>query len=700
MLRVQSFSRGVGGCFSRPVAGLLTRSYRRDRERFNHIFNQSAPQPKLAALDKDFREKAFQLVSGHKPFDEFSPEEIATADAFVSYDEEFREKAELLRQSKKPIEAYSLEEKRVMELYVNFDKEFREVVEEVTWRDYPIDDVDEIRTLYVNFHTKFKPHVDTLTEGLYYADSRKHHEREHFLCVNYHKGFQEKAQALINGAKEFDQMDSGEQTTLKNYINLNEKFKDRAEALIRGFRTVESLSDDEKRIIRLFVRLNLKYREDVLRGVSGPAFAFRSEQHIRSYNYALLFDTELREKTQQLMWGSRRFEYLLPGEQKMVHSYVNFSHSFKSDKAFEKDAFGNSFHRNGATYSWHFSKKVLRTYENYTACDEEFLREVKGLIFGDTKIAEFTDQESGMVQLYVHHNEEFQKQVNALFTKPFQQLSAMQKKIFSLNYKYDGRFQRRVDDLIESIKNTELFTPEERTLATLYVNCDSGFQKKVAKLLSTKKEFSAFSLEEERIAALYTNFDVNFQVEVRELIGEHHKKGGHYDFDQKLRYPTTDLSYLRSYNYLLRSGGRPKVELFEVEATPEPEIAAPPSQPCPMIDFTPQEEVKIKLYVHFHTDYHTTINELLRRDLPRTKEAKRIFRLGMWYDHDLRENVFSSIWDKTRVAKIIDGTYRDFFTSKEQALDAAQTMKSHMTDEDFTYWSLGFDYFKIRLNLR
>jgi len=698
----QSFSnvsRGVASCFSRPVAGLLTRSYGRgvDRERYNYIFNASAPQPKLAALDKDFREKAFHLVTGDKPFNEFSPEEIATADAFVSYDEEFREKAELLRQSKKPIEAFSPEEKRVMELYVNFDKEFGEVVKEVMWRDYPTDDVDEIRTLYVNFHTKFKEQVDSLTRGLYYADSRKHDEREHFLCVNYHRGFQEKAQALINGTKEFDQMDFGEQTTLKNYINLHEKFKEQARALINGFKTVESLSDEEKRIIQLFVRHNLKFREDIINGAASPAFNMVSQQHIRSYNYALLFDTEFREKTQRLI--KRRFRDLLPGEQKVVRAYVNFSESFKSAVAFKKDTFGNSFHRIGASYSLRFSRKELRSHENYTACNEKYLHEVKKLIFGDKNIADFTNQEDGMVQLYVHHNEEFQKQVNVLFTKSFLQLSTTEKRIFSLNYKYEERFKRRVDDLIESIKDPELLTPEERTLAVLYVNCDSGFQKKVAKLISTKKEYSVFNLEEERIATLYTNFDINFQVEVRALIGEHHKKGGFYDIDQKLHYPPMDLSLWRSYNYAVSIGGgmRPTVEPFDVESSAEPEIKVPPPQPASMIDFTPQEEVKIKLYVHFHTDYRASINQLLRRELPRTNEAKRIFHLGMWYDHDLRENVFSNIWDKASAQKIIDGTSKDMFMSKEQVFDAALTKKPHTTDEDWAYWALGFDYYQIRL---
>src|SRR5579864_6914268 len=81
-----------------------------ERERFNWIFNERKPQPQLGSLDKDFRQKAFQLVAGTKPLDDFSHEEKATADAFVTYDEDFQTKAQKLRESKKSIENLSPEE--------------------------------------------------------------------------------------------------------------------------------------------------------------------------------------------------------------------------------------------------------------------------------------------------------------------------------------------------------------------------------------------------------------------------------------------------------------------------------------------------------------------------------------------------------------------------------------------------------------
>src|ERR1700733_5284476 len=148
---VLSCSIRVGFSYScRPFSRQLrTFRQRSERERFNYLFNERAPQPKLGSLDKDFRQRAFQLVTGTKPLEDLSHEEKATADAFVTYDEDFQTKAQKLRESKKPIENLSSEERRTMEFYVNFDKEFRQVAEEVTWREYPSDDVDEIRTLDV-----------------------------------------------------------------------------------------------------------------------------------------------------------------------------------------------------------------------------------------------------------------------------------------------------------------------------------------------------------------------------------------------------------------------------------------------------------------------------------------------------------------------------------------------------------------------
>lgn len=235
------------GHFSRPSTMPLRKAYSHgEYKRSNYFFNQRAPQPLVGALDKDFRQRAFQLVTRDKPLSAFSHEEKATADAFVTYDEDFQAKAQRLRESKKPITDLSTEERRTMEFYVNYDKEFKEITEEVVWRDYPTDDVDEIRTLYVNFNTNLKKKGEDLAKGAYCFDQNDNDRRETFLCANYHQGFQEKTQALINNTENFSELGEAELRVIKTYVNLHKGFEDRATSLIEGFRTVESISEEEK----------------------------------------------------------------------------------------------------------------------------------------------------------------------------------------------------------------------------------------------------------------------------------------------------------------------------------------------------------------------------------------------------------------------------------------------------------------------
>lgn len=668
-----------------------------DRERYNYIFNKSVPQPKLAALDTGFRQKAFQLVSADKPLTDFSHEEQATAAAFVAYDEDFQREAQQLRESKKPIEELTPKERRIMEFYVNFDKEFREIIEEVEWRDYPTEDVDEIRTLYVNFNTKFKEKVGRLTSG--YFDQNEKEKRESFLCVNYHRQFQERARTLIKDTREFDHLNEEEKRTLKAYINLHRGFEEQARALINGFRTHESLSDEEKKIIQLFVRYNLEHRKDILEGSKESSFKFTHNP--RFYNYTLSFDQELLEKTQRLLWGRRRFEDLLPGEQHVVRMYVNLSDSFKRADAFKEDSFGNSFYRHAAGRSlFHFSRRTLRTFESFMMCDERYLQEAKELVYGDKEISDFTPHENGIVRFYVHHNDDFQKQMNQLLTKSFEHLTSAEKRIFCLSYKFDTTLTSRLDNLVQSIKRPELFTPEEFKLIVLYVNCIKSFREKATKLISTKKKYSDFSLEEERIGVLYVNFDTNFQIEAQKLIGEHHKKGGLHDIDQKLCYPPMLFhgSKWSPLKHFFRDGHFvPKGELFaaEGEVSPEPEaVAAPPPSPL-MVDFTPQEDITIRLYVHFHFNYRNMMTQILRGNRRMNTEEKRILHLGMWYDQELRENIFSITWDKAKAQKIIDATSEDLCWGLDVARDWAHKDKYPKTSEEWTYFFLGQFYYKI-----
>lgn len=642
----------------------LQRKIREDSERIRDIFKKANPQQNLLQprLDYEFRERVFKLMTGGLSVGEFSPDEKRALEAFVSFDDDFHEKARLLIASKKSIKEFSPEEKRIMEFYVNFDKEFKECVAKVLWNDFPRNDVDPIRFLFVNFDKDFKIKITPLIRSYNSTVFKEEEARMLFLFVNYNQEFLDQTLPLIRGAKSLDQLSKDEKSCFEVYVNLNNAFEDQVKSLMNDFRTLNDLSDDERRLISLYVNHHRIFRKQMAERVNDAHYVHYGEDEKRMYRAMYTFSEPFRDKTHVLMWRRRDFSELSLNEQIEVAWYINCIDKFKRSASGNTPAFTANHFQN----LWG-SKQELRYFENFAMCNRDFLRKVEQLIFGEKQIAEFTREECEMMEFYVYYNHDFQKGVNTLLTKSFEQLTPAEKRIFNLHFRFNKSFRARIEDLIWSIKRLDDFTPEEKQLASLYVNLDKAFKTLASNIYSSKKEYHDFSLKEERIVDLYANFDVNFLAQARQLVEQHHKKGGFYDHDCKFRYHDTNPHHITP---------RPKSPIKE--------------------NFTPEEENTIKLYVNFNLEFRNELNKTLRNDRPRTKEADRIFFLGMWYDKDLRVLINSTIWDKTASEKISEGSTRKHWLIRyEYILDSARRKDAIFSKEDELYYYLGNYYYDI-----
>jgi len=403
-------------------------------------------------------------------------------------------------------------------------------------------------------------------------------------------------------------------------------------------------------IIELFVRLNQKFRKPFIEGHPLPVF---SEE--RDFNFLLFFDESFREKTLELMWGSTNFWGLLPSEQNMVSRYINYTAEF------------NELIRGELSALLHLNpSRDLRAKETVANCHRDCIEKATQLIYGDKEIGEFTRDEIQSVKIYINHNLDFRKRVREILIKSFEQLSPMEIRLLSLYSKYDINFKFKTNVKIDAELDLEDLSQEEKRLISLYVNCDSDFQEKAKKLMEDKKSYSA---EEQRVAKLYVNFDVAFQMQARQLVKENHKKGGFHDTD-------AILTYNRTKDFRL---------LFKPRSSLEFEKQAPAK-----IDFTPEEEVIIKLYIQFHLAYRKELAQMLQTGKCRNKNEGRVFALAMWYNHELREKIFGAVWDLEKVKELLAVEKRNF-------LDYARARRdtSTVADEEWNYLYLGSKYYQV-----
>ena len=302
--------------------------------------------------------------------------------------------------------------------------------------------------------------------------------------------------------------------------------------------------------------------------------------------------------------------------------------------------------------------------------EHEFRERVFKLVTGGQSVGEFSPDEKRALVAFVSFDDDFHEKARLLITskKSIKEFSPEEKRIMEFYVNFDKEFK----ECVAKVLWNDLPHDDVDPIRFLFVNFDKDFKTLAGEIFSSKKEYHDFSLKEERIANLYANFDVNFLAQARQLVEQHHKKGGFYDHDCKFRYHDTNPRHITA---------RPKSPIEE--------------------NFTPEEENTIKLYVNFNLEFRNELNKTLRWDRPWTKEADRIFFLGMWYDKDLRVLINSTIWDKAVSEKISDGSARKeyWLISYKHILDCARRKDPFISKEDELYYYLGSDYYDIPFEL-
>lgn len=691
MIPLRQAYAGLGRCFSTSQLGSLQirqlSSGKGNSKKIQKLFEESTKTAEYQkVLDWKFRQKASQMITRTKSLKDFSPEEEKSVSAFVMFDEDFQEKARLLFESNKPIVDFSPEENRTMELYVNFDMKFHDCIQDALWKDFPSEEADRLRDLYANFDIELKKNIEKLLRTFSFCSDMVQEKQKVYIYVNYNREFHEKVIVLISGTAEFDQMTGEEKNHLIVYVNMHQAFAKKAKALMMDFQSLDTLNEDEKKAIRLYISHNRSFQNEVQDWSDKPACYADYKYKKRFFNCVLHFNKDFREKVTAIAMGKRRFRELLPEEKNLANWYVNCTDGFK---------------KNALNYTPTHEKAQQRATKNYAMesyamCDTDFLFKAKELVWGDRDIAAFTRGELDQVKIYTNYNNEFREGIKLLLTQSFEQLSSTDKRLLSLYFTLDSEAEPRMKELTRSTRELDDFSPEENKFIGLYLNCDKWFQNEAIRLISSNKDCRDFSFDEARIVQLYVNFHVNFQITASKLIGEYHKKGGFHDIDDKLRY--AKMKFL-SYPLVKIENGK----IVKIKPNHEPvEAQVSPKEPPPMEDFNPEENRTLQLHVNFHLGFRKTINQIVHREIGWNRETTRIFHLGMWYDHDLRERVNTLMWDKQAAEKItmpepnLGPGPREEFYGRKFLLDSARRIGvTFFSKDDWTYLHLGHVYYDV-----
>lgn len=590
---------------------------------------------------KAFQERAVELIGKERR----SKEETNTLKAYVSHHEPIQEAFCKILEKEIPIDELSEAELNIVELAVNFDSRFAQIVDD-DLRNRP--DSYAI-LLYANFDKELKWCNERYLDFYPFGRSFLRGDwTEASLYANHNREFFRKVFPLI-GHIPAKELNEDQRKCVEIYVNYNRDFIQRARSLMDDFRTMPALTVSERSIIELFVTLNQEFRKPFLEG--HPLSPLSNE---RDFNYLFFFDEPFRQKTLDLMWEPRNFVDLLPSEQNMVSRYVNFTPAF------------DSLTKNALTFV-HPPADQKRALERIANCHQVHIKEATQIIYGDKDISKLSYDEINRLTIYIQHNSEFRNKIKVLLTKSFEQFSPMEIRLLSLYSEHDSHYRYKTRSAAELVQ--EDLSPEEKRYLSFYVNCDRDFQEKAKKLMDCKKLYPTEETEEDQVAKLYANFDVAFLVKARELLQEDHKKGIEHDTDAKLT-PNANSRFRLS----LEPG-----RLFKLD---EKKVAK--------VDFRPEEEWIIKLYIQFNFTYLNELNHIIRTGRCRNQNEKRIFALAMWYNHEVRERVFKTIWNPEKVEELLAKEEKSLL---DYGLARRDTLA--IPEEEQNYLRLGADYYQF-----